>query len=284
MESYLPTEGEAFSPIPAELVPIIHTCLDLLQHTLSDSTTSKWQSDHISMDEERRSKIAIALQQYRQTVSQHNFALLRILQPRDIFNDDVRNDIIQWAGLDGVSNGPINLRLREEYFASVRAEIAEKNIDVVEFPPADLECLCTLVDGITGPGLPYYCFANMIEFITPTGDSGVGGLKGSVIFPAWNDAGDRVDALSEVWETWEIAVAFVTGGGPFDLCGSCAIYCSSKEDDGNKEWKWRYGIFDGGWGSDIYNSVEEFLGFYAHFEEQTEEMFRKDVVRMGLVR
>jgi hypothetical protein len=207
-----------------------------------------------------------------------------VKQPRDIFNDDVRNDIIQWAGLDGVSNGPINLRLREEYFASVRAEIAEKNIDVVEFPPADLECLCTLVDGITGPGLPYYCFANMIEFITPTGDSGVGGLKGSVIFPAWNDAGDRVDALSEVWETWEIAVAFVTGGGPFDLCGSCAIYCSSKEDDGNKEWKWRYGIFDGGWGSDIYNSVEEFLGFYAHFEEQTEEMFRKDVVRMGLVR
>ncbi|OTA07312.1 hypothetical protein A9Z42_0081920 [Trichoderma parareesei] len=271
------------------------------------------------MDEERRSKIATALKQYRQTVSQHNFALLRILvdyleaqplppraeilrlitlrdrylcinlpesvkEPRDIFNDDVRKDITQWASLDGVCDGPFDLRRREEYFASIKAEIAEKNIDVVEFPPVDLEYLCTLVDGITGPGLPYYSFANMIEFITPTSSSDLEGPKGYIIVPAWDDEEDRVDVLSEVWEGWEIAVAFETGGGPFALCGSCAIYCSSKEDDGNKEWKWRYGIFDGGWCSDMYNSVEEFLGYYAHFKEQTEEMFRKDVVRMGLLR
>ncbi|KAL6884904.1 hypothetical protein HDV57DRAFT_404664 [Trichoderma longibrachiatum] len=268
------------------------------------------------MDEERRSKIAAALQQYRQTVSQHNLAMLRILvdglearplppraeclrlraltdyylrikfpesvkRPQDIFNDDVRAKLIRQ--LDGVCNRSVHLTRREEYFASLGAKIAEKNIDVVEFPPADLEYLCTLVDGIDGPGLPYYTVSSQIEFITPAGASELDGLKDSIIVPAWDDAGDRVDVLWVVWKAWEIAVAFVTGKGPFALCGSCAIYCSHKEDDANKEWKWRYGIFDGEWCSDLYNSVEEFLGFYAHHNEQTEEMVRRDVWDVSLL-
>ncbi|PTB75612.1 hypothetical protein M440DRAFT_1457782, partial [Trichoderma longibrachiatum ATCC 18648] len=261
------------------LFRFIQTCLDLLQHTRSDSTTPSGKVT--SMDEERRSKIAAALQQYRQTVSQHNLAMLRILRPQDIFNDDVRAKLIRQ--LDGVCNRSVHLTRREEYFASLGAKIAEKNIDVVEFPPADLEYLCTLVDGIDGPGLPYYTVSSQIEFITPAGASELDGLKDSIIVPAWDDAGDRVDVLWVVWKAWEIAVAFVTGKGPFALCGSCAIYCSHKEDDANKEWKWRYGIFDGEWCSDLYNSVEEFLGFYAHHNEQTEEMVRRDVWDVSLL-
>lgn len=272
------------------------------------------------MDEERRSKIAAALHQYRETVSQHNLAMLRILvegvQARplktrppsyaqelrlttfahrgcfgvpesvkelgDLFNDDVRAEVIKRNSLDGVCDTPINLTKREEYFAKIRANLAEKKIDLgdeFERCVAELSYLCTLVDGITGPGLPYYLEPNQIEFITPT----VNNLDNLdyIIVPTWDDQGERDDIFLGVWEDWEIAAAFQTGKGSFALCGSCAIYCRNKEDDDNKEWKWRYGMFDGDWHTDMYNSVEEFLGYYAHHNEQTEERVRKDIPRMS---
>jgi hypothetical protein len=131
------------------------------------------------MDEERRTKIVTALHQYRETVSQHSFFLLRILvegmeaepfppgvsvsvaqtlrieefcqyrlsgavpesvkSPRDLLNDDVRAKLVRRARHDGVAHCPVNLKLREEYFAFIRTRIAEKNVEVAQFTPADLE-------------------------------------------------------------------------------------------------------------------------------------------------
>jgi hypothetical protein len=126
------------------------------------------------IDEERRTKIATALHQYRETVSQHSFFLLRILvegmeaeplppgvsasvaqklqidqfrryhllgavpesvkSPRELLNDDVRAELVRRARLDGVAHRPVNLKLREEYFAFIWTRIAEKNVEVAEFP------------------------------------------------------------------------------------------------------------------------------------------------------
>lgn len=266
------------------------------------------------MDEERRNKIAAALRQYRETVLEQNLALLHFLvngieqlrkdpstEPRsradishlqafnyfgfgrfsfpesiqdlrDLFNDDVRAELVKRNSLDGVCDTPIDSTKREEWFSKIKANMAAKNIDLDTPIPKDLIELGNLIDGITGPGLPSYTEANQIEFLTTTAE--LDGLD-HLIIPTWNDTGEREDVFLGVWEDWEIAVAFQTGKGPFALCGSCAIYCRHTEDDDNKEWKWRYGMFDGDWHSDMYNSVEEFLAFYAHHKEQTVEMLRK---------
>lgn len=266
------------------------------------------------MDEERRNKIAAALHQYRETVLQHNLSMLRILvdgleqrpmpptkppsgahvlrltaftnygrfnvpetvkELRHLFNDDVRAELIRRNSLDGVSHTPINSAKREEWFSKIKANIS-KNISL----DCDLVELCAIVDGITGSGLPYYTEANQIELLSPSGE-----LDGQyIIMPTWNDTGEREDIFLGLWEDWEIAVAFQIGTGPFALCGSCAIYCRHTEDDDNKEWKWRYGMFDGDWHSDMYNSVEEFLAFYAHHKEQTAEIVRNDIGRLSCKR
>ncbi|PMD36837.1 hypothetical protein L207DRAFT_515328 [Hyaloscypha variabilis F] len=265
------------------------------------------------LDEERRTKIATALHQYRETVSQHNFFLLRVLveameaeplpsgvsarvaqtlhiaqlrdqhlgtlpesvkSPRDLLNDDVRAEIVSRARLDGVAHRPVDLKVREEYFAFIQTRIAEKKVEVAEFPPADLEYLCTLVSGITGPGLPNYRQAQQFDFISSIEDRELDYRKENVIVPIRNDAGERNDALMFVWEDWEIAIAFKIGAGARGWGGSCALYCRNED---NKQWKWRYGLYDEGWGSDIYESVEEFLGFHAHFGEQTEESVWKRI-------
>jgi hypothetical protein len=206
-----------------------------------------------------------------------------VMEPRDLLNDDVRAEFIKRNSLDGVCDTPINTTRREEWFSKIKADISQKDIAQknIDLDPG-LEYLCTLVDGITGPGLPYYTDANQIEFLTPTLGLGLHRRdQDYVIVPTWDDTGEREDALQFVWEDWEIAVAFYTGRGPFALCGSCAIYCRHTEDDANKEWKWRYGIFDMEWHSDMYNSVEEFLAFYAHHRVQTEEMLRKRFPSLG---
>jgi hypothetical protein len=265
------------------------------------------------MDEERRTKIATALHQYRETVSQHSFFLLRILvedmeaeplppnvsasvaqilhmrefrrylqgavpesvkSPRDLLNDDVRAELIRRARLDGVSHRPVNLKLREEYFATVQRQIAEENIEVAEFPPADLEYLCTLVSGVTGPGLPHHRVAQQFDFVSSLEDEELKYMVKYVTVPIRDDEGGGYNELTYIWEDWEIAIAFKIGGGPGGWGGSYALYCRNED---NEQWKWRYGVHDDDWGSDVYDSVEEFLGFYAHFREQTEERVRKGI-------
>jgi hypothetical protein len=265
------------------------------------------------MDEERRTNIATALHQYRETVSQHNFLLLRILvesmeeeplppqvsasvadqlhvrefgrylqctvpesvkSPRDVLNDDVRAELIRRARLDGVAHLPVNLEQREEYFAGIQTRIAEKNVEVAEFPPADLEYLCTLVSGVTGPGLGYHRTAQQFAFVSAIEDETLKDMLESVTVPIRSDEGGGYTEWSDIWADWEIAIAFKIGGGPRGWGGSYALYC---RNEGNEQWKWRYGVHDEDWSSDVYDSVEEFLGFYAHFRETTEEQVRKNM-------
>jgi hypothetical protein len=230
------------------------------------------------MDEERRTKIATALHQYRETVSQHSFFLLRILvegmeaqplppecsasvaqklrikefrrylqgavpesvkSPRDLLNDDVRAELIRRAGLDGVSHYPVILKQREEYFAAVRTRIAEKNVEVAEFPPADLEYLCTLVSGITGPGLPYHREAQQFAFVSSIEDEELKYMVENVTVPIRDDEGGGYNELTDIWGDWEIAIAFKIGGGPRGWGGSYALYCRNEGNEQMEMEVWR---------------------------------------------
>lgn len=185
--------------------------------------------------------------------------------------------------MDGLGGRPeVNLKGREEYFAAIRTRIVELKVEVAEFLPADLAYLCTLTDGITGPGLPYERVSQQIESLSPF-EEGV--FRNSVGVPVrYGEDGDeelweKYAELTWIWTDWEVAVAFQFGRAPF-TGGSFALYCRKE----GKEWKWRYGIYDDDWCSDAYDSVEEFLDYYPHFREQTEEDVRKDVNRGGLPR
>jgi hypothetical protein len=266
------------------------------------------------MDEQRRASIVSALHQYRETVSQHNFFILRLLvegmeskplppnltpnvalhlymnefnrflqgqipndvqTPGDLLNDDVRTELVRIGSLDGVQHGAVDLQEREEFFAAIQTRIAEMNVQVEEFPPVDLGYLCTLVCAITGPGLPYNRELEQFDFISSFLIVGIEEMVDKVIVPIRHDDGETGNALTYVWEDWEIAIAVkIGGGGPREWGGSYALYC---RNEGNKQWKWRYGIHDEEWGSDVYDSVEAFLDFYAHFREQTEEEARSEI-------
>jgi hypothetical protein len=151
------------------------------------------------------------------------------------------------------------------------------NVKVAEFPPADLEYLCTLVSSITGPGLPYERESQQIAFVSPIEEHELKEMAEAVTVPIRDSKEGKYNELTYTWEDWEITVAFKIGGGNCGDCGSYALYCRNED---NKQWKWRYGIYDDTWYSNVYNSVEEFLSFYAHFKEQTEEGVRKDIRRL----
>jgi len=188
--------------------------------------------------------------------------------------------------LDGVTHSPINLKQREEYFAAIRTRIPE-NVELAEFPPPDLAYLCTLVSGITGPGISYHHDAQQFAFISPIeNEQQLEEMVEAVVVPIRDDGSGRppepsdfgvtYNQLTDIWTDWEIAVSFKIGGGP-RWGGSYALYCRREEEDHDEPLKWRYGVHDEDWQSDVYDSVEEFLGFYAHFKEQTEQEVTRDI-------
>lgn len=100
----------------------------------------------------------------------------------------MRVELIRRARLDGVAHRPVNLKQREEYFAGIQTRIAE-NVGVAEFPPANLEYLCTLVSGITGPGLPYHRTAQKFAFVSSIEDENMEYMLEDVTVPIRDDEG-----------------------------------------------------------------------------------------------
>lgn len=278
------------------------------------------------MDQERRTKIESALQQYRETVSQHNVMLIRAvvrgveaqpapssyseknaqqlrireicrviqvnfpesITPRKLLDDhDVLAELIQRYHMDGVVGpNPNNLEQREEFFANIRENIPE-TFELDEFPPADLAYLCTLVSGITGPGIGHHRYAQQFDFISPVKDAEQleKKLEGVMVpiridYSVWPlppmEFGVTYNQLTYTWEDWEIAVAFHIGGHGPRAGGGYALYCRHEEAS-DEPFKWRYGLQDETWGSDVYDSVENFLDFYAHHREQTEEEMTREI-------
>ncbi|EWY80704.1 hypothetical protein FOYG_16633 [Fusarium oxysporum NRRL 32931] len=118
--------------------------------------------------------------------------------PRDVLDEGVISLLISSASLEGVDDDLADPSLRREYFAGLKAKIEEREVEVAEFPPSDLEYLCTLFD-----------------FIALLRRGKMKDMMEAVCLPVRSDAGDwEHDQLTWLWEEWEIAIAFKIGGGP----------------------------------------------------------------------
>jgi hypothetical protein len=268
---------------------------------------------HIAnMDDELRSEVTAALQQYCETVSEHNLLSLRTLvetmeaqplpphcsasvaetlhmqelrrllqgavpegvrSPRDLLKDEFRAELIKRASLDGLSHFPVNNELREEYFAVIRSHVEEQNVQAAEFPPPDLQYLCMLTSGVTGPGLPHHRESQQFDFVSPIEDNQIEEMSEYVVVPLRDDEEGGYNELTDLWEDWDITVAVKIGGGP-QWGGSWVLYCRNEDND---QWAWRYGVHDEDWCSELHDSMTSFLGFYAHFKEQTEDEVKRSV-------
>lgn len=68
------------------------------------------------------------------------------------------------------------------------------------------------------------------------------------------------------WNDHVVALAVGIGNGGF------AAYCRKPEDtDDADRWRWKYGLWDPEFETALYDTVEEFLEFYADFNKQGEE-------------
>jgi hypothetical protein len=266
------------------------------------------------MDEERKTIISNALDRYKQTVLERNLKILRFLveameaQPdppkwpqdlaqqqrldafrkfylmgslpepattaHDLLSEHVRENLVSMCELDGVNHSPSNFQQRTEWFNKLQEIIAEKNLEAEEFPPAELKYLCTLVDTIHGPGLPYHRERQQFDFVSSLDQEVPETTASRVVVPIREGEEEEFSALMGIWEDWQIAVGVRIGDGPREWGGSYALYC---RNDSNDQWQWRYGVHDEDWRSDLYDSVESFLDYYAHHNEQTEENTRQDV-------
>ncbi|KAL5617633.1 hypothetical protein FOBRF1_006381 [Fusarium oxysporum] len=231
------------------------------------------------MNQERCEQIAAALRQYREMVLQHNLFLLCTLvekveaQPAPPNCPESVAQELRMQAINELIEVPESIKLprdvlddrpsrRREYFAGLKAKIEERGVEVAEFPPSDLEYLCTLFD-----------------FITPLRRGKMKDMMEAVGLPVRNDAGEGEHSqLTWLWEEWEIAIAFKIGGGPRGWGGSYALYYKNEY---REQWKWRYGVHDEEWYSDVCENVEGLFGFYAHFNEQPEEELEDDITSLS---
>lgn len=266
------------------------------------------------MDEDRKTSIKDALRRYQETVLEHNISTLRILvegmeaqptppgwpesiaterrmhafswyftgsvpedlatSPRELLADNVRTELISLYDFDGISHKDIDSDARANWFNTLQANIAEKEVAVDKFPPADLEYLCTLVSGVFAPGLPYHVEQQQFAFVSPLEDVEAEELEATAERVVVTDRDDEDNAFMCMWEEWEIAVAVKIGDGPRDWGGSYVLYC---RNESREEWAWRYGVHDETWCSELFDTVEEYLDFYSHHREQAEDEVKGDV-------
>ncbi|KAF5621668.1 hypothetical protein F25303_12231 [Fusarium sp. NRRL 25303] len=260
------------------------------------------------MDQDQRNRIENALLRYRKTVLEQNISLLRILveeveaQPaptgyrdstaqhlrveaireqvvvpdsikstNEILDERFRDALISEGCLDGVAHGSIDLAGRREYFAGVQANIVRKGVEVSESPPPPQIWR-----------LPFHREVSQFHFVTPLEFEEMEEMMKFVCVPIRDETGKEVyNSLTSIWEDWEIAIAFKIGSGPRSWGGTYALYC---RNDDHEQWKWRYGVHDEEWYSDVYENVEDYLEFYTHFREQTEEELREDIPSLEAMR
>nr|OQO30424.1 hypothetical protein B0A51_03054 [Rachicladosporium sp. CCFEE 5018] len=61
--------------------------------------------------------------------------------------------------------------------------------------------------------------------------------------------------------------------------GSYLLWCRRSADD---PWQWRYAAHADEEPSDVYDTLEEYLEFYAHFNEQDEADMRRELRYLGV--
>lgn len=254
------------------------------------------------MDELRRLSISSALRRYRQTVQEHNLATLKIIADVVIAKPAPRmsRDTAAWkrlramerfvsipAGaiftephqvlsmdlqLDGTVHEPVEWR--QAWFTMISAELDDAFPPLgfkLTFLPADLEYLCSLTNVILGAGLHRWWDFRMCNMLSSVRYESPAVTSCRIVIPA---RGINMDDLFTGLWNHEVAVGVRIGDGEeLELAGSYVLYCCKGGD-----WAWRYAVHDGGWASDIYDTLEEYLEFHSHFREPTEQEARDAII------
>lgn len=193
---------------------------------------------------------------------------------RDLLSDDRREALIASCQLDGVNHGEVDIAGRERWLADLEREAL--NVQGAEPRPnpfpKDLKYLGALVRGMCGPGLPEYRQHTQFAFLTDLDELGEYSPD-RVDVPLSEERMDRneFNALSLMWDEWEVSVGARLGDGEIAWNGGYVIYSRHKSDSERGEWRWRYGVKDDDFGSELYDTVEDFLGWYAFCGKQSEE-------------
>ena len=251
------------------------------------------------LDEARRESIKAALESYKRTVLERNLTNLRVVvdgieswpdarrndmrnleqyvldgsieglatTPRGMLEPAVRMELVKSCDLDGIYHLPEEFpQDRSAWYATIRGLIEARDVTAGAFPPPDLEYLCTLVDGICGPGLTRYVFwhqydmLDVAELCSDYDDDKV--FIGKASLPAdWVSEDGDVELCVKIGRNEE------HGWG-----GSYILWCRRSADE---SWQWRYAAHADEEASDIYDTLEEYLAFYAHFNEEDEADMRR---------
>ncbi|GIZ46912.1 hypothetical protein CKM354_001001800 [Cercospora kikuchii] len=204
------------------------------------------------------------------------------------------DDMIAVFCLEGVDHDPVDLSARDHWWASLWNVMKSSQQHIEPFPtglPQDMKYLTTLVSGITGGGLPYWREMQHPDFFKKVDvrllESPVDHRK-RICIPSlgnWQDVAafqskdvlDPNNAVGYTWaiEDWDISVASNMSSWPEKFSdGTFVLYCCRQQETEDshlvKTWDWRYGFQRGIFSSELFESVEEYLAWYAHWDEQTE--------------
>lgn len=201
-----------------------------------------------------------------------------ITSVRDFLSEDRRENLVRNCRLDGILHGEVDIKAREAWI-----EKTEENIRTAERAkvhpdglPAELKYLMTLVRGICGNGLPHYRYGgelHQLKFLTDVDgeeDEDEPPMDSGYVSVPWTFEEQRqglgLSDFREEWDDHEVALAVHIGNGGF------TAYCQKLKDaDDADTWRWKYGLWSPEADFAVYDTVEEFLEFYADFNKEGEE-------------
>jgi hypothetical protein len=208
-----------------------------------------------------------------------------------------RSQIIRRLWLDGVNHDPVNYELRKKWWGSIWMAILKKK-DIItpeQFPPGlpnDLQYLTTLVDGVLGPDVLRDHEKQFRDFVPSFADIENSSIRKALLegkddglcvpcLGNWKenprslereDLEDYNNYLPGIWSDelsghgeWDIAVGLSLSSWPYAGYRSVMMYCCPRRENGG--WAWRYGWENSAMvsSSDLYDTVEEYLEWYAHW-------------------
>lgn len=198
--------------------------------------------------------------------------------PRGLLESEARSELVETWDLDGVYHVEDEQQDQAAWFAKIRSIMAKKGVPVSEFPPADLEYLCTLVDGISGPGLPYYQFIHQYDMLSLATEGEIHSFD--EVDVAVDDDIEGILTDETQYEGLEVALCVKIGRNDEHAWGgSFILWCRRSPQE---DWRWRYMAHIDEESSDTYGTVEEYLAFYAHHNEQSEGDVREDLQLFGI--
>lgn len=159
----------------------------------------------------------------------------------------------------------------DAYVSAIEKGLREKSREDVRETitfPDELRIVAEEVDGLSGPGFPMFMqhqltFWSLGEPLRPD-DLAVRvktpeELEGETGLNHWTPQG------------WTLAGGWNSGDGQDASC--CVVYCRRPGED---VWKWRYVVNRWEMGMEVFDSMSEFLAWYAHFREESLERLAAD--------